>query len=400
MTLLLRYLLREHLRIFGLSLVGLTSIYLIVDFVEKVRKFVSYQADLRHVFWYFALKLPSILFQITPLAILMSSLLTLAILSRHNEITAMRSSGVSLYRVVIPFLAVAQAMSLLMLWANDAVIPGANQQAELVREMKIERRTPRAFFKGNEIWVRLGNQTLMRGDLAEVDTAGPVSVAKMISDSFVKTAKTVAGWLGAGAQENTPIFPLKLRGISLYRLNQDFSIQEVLIAKEILNEDGQWLLLSGMSRTLDADQSVKTTPFDRLPITLNQKPEDFRRMIGVSSEEMSLRDLSGYVERLHEDGYNPARYATDLFGRIAFPFVCVIMALIGISMSLMESGIRGKGLVKGVGYSLLIGFLYWATHSVALAFGRSGVLPPLLAGWSANVLFLSFAAYLFLHVRQ
>ena len=400
MTLLLRYLLREHLRIFGLSLVGLTSIYLIVDFVEKVRKFVSYQADLRHVFWYFALKLPSILFQITPLAILMSSLLTLAILSRHNEITAMRSSGVSLYRVVIPFLAVAQAMSLLMLWANDAVIPGANQQAELVREMKIERRTPRAFFKGNEIWVRLGNHTLMRGDLVEFDTAGPVSVAKMISDSFVKTGKTVAGWLGAGAQENLPIFPFKLRGISLYRLNQDFSTQDVLIAKEILNEDGQWLLLSGMSRTLDADQSVKTTPFDRLPITLNQKPEDFRRMIGVSSEEMSLRDLSGYVERLHEDGYNPARYATDLFGRIAFPFVCVIMALIGISMSLMESGIRGKGLVKGVGYSLLIGFLYWATHSVALAFGRSGVLPPLLAGWSANILFLSFAGYLFLHVRQ
>ena len=400
MTLLLRYLLREHLRMLGLALIGLTSIYLIVDFVEKVRKFVSYHAELRHVFWYFALKLPSILFQITPLAILMSSLLTLAILSRHHEITALRSSGVSLYRVVLPFLAVAQAMSLLMLWANDAVIPGANQQAELVREMNIERRTPRAFFKGNEIWVRLGNQTLMRGDLAEVDSAGPVSVIKMISDSFVKTGKTVRGWLGADLQENTPIFPLKLRGISLYRLNQDFSIQEVLIAKEILNDGGQWLLLSGMSRTLDSDQSVKTTTFDRLPITLNQKPEDFRRMIGASSEGMSLRDLSAYVDRLREDGYNPARYATDLFGRIAFPFVCIIMALIGISMSLMETGIRGKGLVKGVGYSLLVGFLYWATHSVALALGRSGVLPPLLAGWSANILFLSFAGYLFLHVRQ
>jgi lipopolysaccharide export system permease protein len=400
MTLLMRYLLSQHLRVVGVCLVGLTSIYLIVDFVEKVRKFVSYKAELHHILWYFALKLPSILFQITPLAVLMSSLLTLAILSRHNEITAMRSSGVSLYRVVIPFLAVAQAMTLLMLWANDAVIPGANQQAELVREMQIERRTPRAFFKGNEIWVRLGNQTLMRGDLAEEGSAKPVSIAKMISDSIANIGKVVRGWLGVGIPEITPAFPLKLKGISLYRLNPDFSIQEVLVAEEMRNEGGQWLLISGMSRTLGADESVETKPFDRLPVALNQKPEDFRRMLGVSSEGLSLHDLSAYVDRLREDGYNSARYATDLFGRISFPFVCVIMALIGTSMSLMETGIRGKGLVKGVGYSLLVGFLFWATHSVALALGRSGVLPPLLAGWSANILFLSFAGYLFLHVRQ
>ena len=228
----------------------------------------------------------------------------------------------------------------------------------------------------------------------------PVSITKMISDSIANIGKVVRGWLGAGIPEITPAFPFKLKGISLYRLNPDFSIQEVLIAEEMRNEGGQWLLVSGMSRTLGADESVKSTPFDRLPVTLNQKPEDFRRMLGVSSEGLSLHDLSAYVDRLGKDGYNSARYATDLFGRIAFPFVCVIMALIGTSMSLMETGVRGKGLVKGVGYSLLIGFLYWATHSVALALGRSGVLPPLLAGWSPNILFLSFAGYLFLHVRQ
>jgi lipopolysaccharide export system permease protein len=363
MTLLMRYLLRQHLRVLALCLVGLASVYVIVDFVEKIRKFANYQAELRHVGWYFALKLPSILFQITPLAVLMSCLLALAILSRNNEITAMRSSGISLYRVAIPFLVVSQLISLLLLWASDAVIPGANQQAELVREIQIERHSPRAFFQGNEIWVRLGNQTLMRGDLADD-------------------------------------FPLKLYGITLFRLNPDFSIIEVLMAKEMINEDGQWLLISGMRRTMGVDQMVQSDPFDRLPVMLNQKPEDFRRTLRVSSESLSLRDLAAYVQRLREDGYNPARYATDLFGRIAFPFVCVIMALIGSSMSLLESGSRSATLVKGVGYSLLIGFLYWATHSVALAFGRSGVFPPLLAGWSANLLFLSFAGYLFLRVRQ
>jgi len=160
------------------------------------------------------------------------------------------------------------------------------------------------------------------------------------------------------------------------------------------------VLVSGASRTFHANQLVRSQSFDRLPIQLNQKPEDFRRTVRIDSDALSLRELAAYVERLRQDGYNPARYATDLFGRTAFPFVCLIMALIGITMSLTETGSRGTGLVKGVGYSLLVAFLYWATHAGALAFGRSDVVPPLLAGWAANILFLSFAGYLFLRVRQ
>lgn len=363
MTLFMSYLLREHLRVFWPCLGGVAAVYLVVDFVEKIRKFVTYQAELRHILWYFVLKLPGILFQIMPLAVLMSTLLTLALLSRHNEITAMRSSGVSLYWVSVPFLVVAQVLSLLMLWASDSVIPSANQQAEMLREFRIEGRTPGAVFEGGEIWVRLSDQTLMKGDLPD---------------------------------DNAP----RIYGVSLYRLGPDFGIREIVFAKELLYENGGWVLISGVSRTFQGDQLVRSQPFDRLPLQLNQKPEDFRRTVRIDSDALSLKDLAAYVERLRHDGYNPARYATDLFGRTAFPFVCLIMALIGITMSLAETGTRSTGLVKGVGYSLLVGFLYWATHSVALAFGRSDVVPPLLAGWAANILFLSFAGYLFLRVRQ
>jgi lipopolysaccharide export system permease protein len=363
MTLLMSYLLREHLRVFLPCLGGVATVYLVVDFVEKIRRFVAYRAEFRHILWYFALKFPGILFQIMPLAVLMSTLLTIAILSRNNEITAMRSSGISLYWVSVPFLVVAQALSLLMLWAGDSVIPRANQQAEVLRESRIEGKTPGAVFHGSEIWIRLGDRTLMKGDLPD---------------------------------DNAP----RIYGISMYKLEQDFSIREILFAKELRYESGGWVLVSGVNLTFQDGQAVQSRPFDRLPIQLNQKPEDFRQTVRIDSDSLSLHALAAYVERLRLDGYNPARYATDLFGRTAFPFVCLIMALIGITMSLIETGSRGTGLVKGVGYSLLIAFLYWATHSVALAFGRSDVVPPLLAGWAANILFLSFAGYLFLRVRQ
>jgi lipopolysaccharide export system permease protein len=243
------------------------------------------------------------------------------------------------------------------------VIPSANQQAEALRETRIEGRNPRAVFQGSEIWVRLGDQTLMKGDLPD---------------------------------DNAP----RIYGVSLYRLGEDFSVKELVFAKELRYENEGWVLVSGVSRTFQSDLAVRSLSFDRLPVQLNQKPEDFRLTVRIDSDALSLKELAAYVERLRQDGYSPARYATDLFGRTAFPFVCLIMALIGITMSLTETGTRGTGLVKGVGYSLLVGFLYWATHSVALAFGRSGVVPPLLAGWTANILFLSFAGYLFLKVRQ
>src|SRR5207245_1483726 len=132
------------------------------------------------------------------------------------------------------------------------------------------------------------------------------------------------------------------------------------------------------SRTFQGNQAVRSQSFDRLPIQLNQKPEDFRRAIRIDSDALSLRELAAYVERLRQDGYNPARYATDLFGRTAFPFVCLIMALIGLTMSLMETGSRGTGLVRGVGYSLLVGVLYWSNHSVPRALGRSNVVPQII----------------------
>src|SRR5881397_3576131 len=97
MALLMTYLLREHLRVFATCLGGLAVVYLVVDFVEKIRKFVGYQAELRHILWYFVLKCPGILFQTTPLAALMSTPLTAAIRSRNNEITARRTSGISVY---------------------------------------------------------------------------------------------------------------------------------------------------------------------------------------------------------------------------------------------------------------------------------------------------------------
>ena len=94
------------------------------------------------------------------------------------------------------------------------------------------------------------------------------------------------------------------------------------------------------------------------------------------------------------------RLLTDYYGRVAFPLVTIVMVVVGIALSLRRSGVRGGSMAVGIGQAFIVGFCYWTTHSVAIALGRGGALAPMLAGWMANAVFLSFGLYLLLKVRH
>jgi lipopolysaccharide export system permease protein len=363
MTIIFRYILYEYSKIFFMCFAGLMTVYLVVDFFEKVRKFIRYDAELLTILGYFVLRTPSITFQIAPLAILMATLLALGMLSRNHEVTAMRSCGISLYRIASPFVAFSLAVSLLLFGISAWVMPYATAQAEYVKTAQIEKKSGLATFKADRPWIQIGDQTLMNIRAVEPDGT-------------------------------------TLRGISLYQLGPDFRLTEITEATEVRYGPDGWVLHKGVSRSLLPDGRLVTERFRTKPIRMSQTPEDFNTWASVESEEMTLPALRSYIDRLRKDGYSFVRMLTDYYGRIAFPFVCLVMTIVGIALSLRRSGVRGSGMAIGIGQALAIGFLYWTTHSIAIAFGHSGVLAPLMAGWIANLLFLSFGFYLFLKVRQ
>src|SRR5436309_1761826 len=133
MPILFCYLLREYGKIFTMCFSGLMTIYLVIDFFEKVRRFLRYDAAWLDVLTYLLLKAPAISFQITPLAILMATLLTFGLLSRGHEITAMRSRGISLLWITLPFITFATGISLLLLFFSSTVIPLAASKSEEIR---------------------------------------------------------------------------------------------------------------------------------------------------------------------------------------------------------------------------------------------------------------------------
>ncbi|HTL60830.1 MAG TPA: LPS export ABC transporter permease LptG [Nitrospira sp.] len=362
MPIIFRYLLREYAKIFLMCFSGLMTIYLVIDFFEKVRRFLSYDAQWIDVLSYFALKVPAISFQIIPLAVLMATLLTLGLLSRNNEITALRACGISLPWIASPFLSFAVAMTLVLLLFSSTVIPLASSKADEIRVIAIEKKPPSAVVKLPQPWTRVDADTLLH------------------VGSVARSGDTLAD-------------------VQLFHFDRDFRLIDMTEAREAHYVNGAWSLHSGFQRRFNRDGSVTVAEFGRKPIVLALIPSDFTGGLAGEPEMMTFRDIRQSRERLYQHGSQFARLLTDYYGRIAFPLVTVIMVLVGIALSLQRSGTRGGSMAVGIGQALLVGFLYWAAHSIAIAFGRGGALPPVVAGWLTNVLFTSYGLYLMLKLR-
>lgn len=363
MTILFRYILREYAKIFFMCLAGLMTIYMVVDFFEKVRRFLRYDSGVIPMLAYFALKIPAISFQVVPFAVLVATLLTLGLLSRNNEITALRSCGISLLWMTSPFLIFAGSVAVILLAFSSTIIPLASEKAEEVRMIQIEKKPVPLTLQAAQPWARIGADSLMR--INTIDLGG----------------KT-------------------LRGVRLYHFDRTFRLDQIIEAAEARYEADGWVLRNGNRRQFAPGNTVDLTLFTDQPADIPLVPDDFSTTLTGNSETMTFREIRNYIGRFQQEEVSFARLLTDYYGRVAFPFVTVIMVLVGVALGLRRSGVRGGSMAVGIGQAFIVGFCYWTTHSIAIALGRGGALAPMLAGWMANILFGSFGLYLLLKVRH
>ena len=190
-----------------------------------------------------------------------------------------------------------------------------------------------------------------------------------------------------------------LRNVRLYRLSPTFELQQIAEAQRAVYSPQGWVLEAGIRRSFRPDGAVSMSTFRSEPLPLAQIPDDFTTWLELDSETMTLSEIRAYVDRLQLNGALMPRLLTDYYGRIAFPCVTFIMVVVGIALSLRRTGVRGSGMAMGIGQAMAVGFFYWSTHSVAIALGRGGALSPMVAGWMANMVFLTFGCYLVVEGR-
>jgi lipopolysaccharide export system permease protein len=356
------YVFGKFSRVFLMCLLTVLTIYLVVDFFEKLRKFLKYDADFTVISSFFVYRIPEIAFLLAPLAALMASILTVGGLNRTREITAMRSCGLSFYQIAIPFFAFGAVVSVVALSLTAVFIPLANIKAEYVQSVLIQKKPEPLLFTPDRLWLRLGRNQLLQIDAVEEDGS-------------------------------------RLKGLHQYSLSEQFNLKEIVEGKRASFVNSEWIMEQVTERTFQEGEriQVKEVASQMLPLSLS--PEDFQNWLAQSPEHMSLYQLHDYIQRVTKDGQSPHRFLTEYWSRIAYSFVPLVMTLLGVSISFRTSGMRGVGVAKGLGQTLAIGFLFWAAHSIGIVLGRNGAVLPFIGSWIATAMFLMIGTNQFLRLK-
>ena len=355
-----RYVTREYLKILSLSLSSLILIYVVVLFFQKVNLFIKYQAPFYLVFEYVLYKVPEVAFQFTlPYAVLLSTLLTLGSLSRHSEITALKAGGISLYRITLPLFLTALMISFFSFLGNDYLVPFANRTTRYLLDVKVRKEQPTSSFKNYKIWYRSNHRIF---NIRLLDPKQKV-----------------------------------LKGFTLYQFDDHSLCIQRVDAREAKWMNGGWELHQGAIRDFGNDGSFKTTSFEKMPFPMEEKWESFQK-IERTPEEMSYGELRTYVQKIQSSGYDATRYLVDLYSKLSYPLLNLIMVLIGIPFALRTG--RSGGVALSIGISVLIALTYAVTFYVFLSFGKTGVLPPFLSSWIPTLLFGLSGVFTLMSVRQ
>ena len=358
MKLIDKYILREFLRFFLITCVTFIALYLIVDFFERIRMFLSNKATVVQMASYFLYSIPMIISMTLPAAILLSTLLTYSFLSKFSEITAMKANGISLHRIALPVLAVAVIIAVFLFFFTELVTPYSLQKTQYIVKVDVQKQKAMGFFKQNEIWYRSHN-----------------------------------------AIYNFKMFDVEkniLRGITINHLNPDFTLKMRIDAERAEWKNNSWVFFNLLVTTFDQNNTPFLEWSKEQVISIPEGPNDFK-IIQKDAEKMGYFELKRYVNKIRAEGYDVSRYMVDLQGKTAFPFVCLILVIIGMSFSVRSE--RSGGVMQSLALGIFIGFSYWIVHAFCMSLGRSGMLPAFLAAWASNLLFGGIAAYLFYRLR-
>ncbi len=357
-----RYILREFLLYLLLGLSTFVGMFLVVDLFEKIDTFIDHKARVVHVLTYYANSLPLIIIQTLPVAMLLGSILSLGQLRKFNEITAMQSSGLSPLRITRPLLIAALLITVGAYVVSEEFVPDAYQRQKHTMDVQIKKKHPKGARSQRDIfYMGRGGRVYIAREFRPARE----SMADLSIQSFASVD---------GKQRTTS----RVDAAAAYW------------------HDGHWQLQDGFARrflpdSLSAAGEVGAS-FRRYGDTrLEERPDEFAE-IESDPFNMNRRQLSEYIGRIRDSGARVTQYVTDYHLRAAFPLSNFIMVLLGSCLSLRI--MRGT-LALGFGLSISLGFAYYGFLRVGQALGYNGAVPPLLAAWLGNLVFLVIGALLF-----
>ena len=353
-----RYLVREYVAFMGIGLAVAAALFIVIDLVKTLDKYLRVKPPLVYILEHFAYRLPAALHDGLPVVMLVATIFLFLTLSRYHELTALKAAGVSLYRISAPVLGVGLLVAIGAGLFQELALPVLNERGDEVDRVKIRGQAPRHLQTRQRLWVRSADSRFYRVELLNPATND-------------------------------------LYGVTILELDRDFRLTGRLDARRAHWTAAGWELSDGAYREVGADGKVQTVPFGWTALDLKEEMDDFLR-IQKPVSAMSFWELRDYIMQLEAAGFQIRKYLVELYSKLSFPLVNLVMVLVAIPFALQSP--RG-GRLFGVGLAIMIMAGYLVVHYVALAFARADLLPPLIAAWTANVIFIGIGVSLLLRAR-
>jgi len=345
MLLLDRYIARECAKLLALCLVVFVGVYVVVDLFEKLARFLEAQVSPGLIVRYYLFRLPKILIEALPVAVLLACLLGLGGLAKNNEVLAMKMGHLGSLRIALPCIGVGLAASLFAWITVEYIAPPASERALNIERTQVRRLPAHRITRDSDIWYRAQDDRFVHISLIETQSG-------------------------------------LIRGMSIFELSPGFDLLRRIDAGEASWGPDGWSLRNGYQMELNKNP-IRITPFKELGLALKERPEEFAR-VARSPEEMSYAQLRAYIDRLVKSGVSATRYMVDLHAKVSTTLVSLIMAVLGASFGLRTGR---AGVMVWVAACIPMGFVYYVILVLGISLGRGGALPPLVAAWLPNVVF-------------
>ena len=303
---------------------------------------------------------PSLVYLIAPLAVMLAVLITFGLMEKSSELTAMKASGMSIYRAALPVIVLCALFAMGLFIFDQIYIPHTNREQEILRN-QIKGKPAQTYLQADRKWILGLNNEIYYYQLFDPDT-----------DHF--------------------------GGISVFEFDPNtFQLTRRIHAERAHWEEGlkKWVFETGWVRTLQGSSIQDYRTFDVATFNeLHEDPGYFKKEVKQSSE-MNYEELRRYIDDLQESGFDTVRLKVQLQKKIAFPLITLVMAVLAIPFATW--GRRG-GALAGVAVAIGIAIAYWVTAGIFEAMGSANQLPALMAAWAPDFIFAFAGGYLLLRV--
>ncbi|MCL4540407.1 MAG: LPS export ABC transporter permease LptG [Bacteroidetes bacterium] len=348
------YIIRQFISVILFSLLAFAAIFILVDLMEHLDNFLDHGVGLLLIARYYLVFTPEILTLITPVAVLLACLFTTGRMSNHNEITIIKSSGINIYRILLPYLMVSAIICAVMVYFNEWIVPLANHEK----------------FRIEKVFLQEHREGWWKYNIFMLDSRDRI-VSIGYYDDYNNTAERVS--VQDFADTNLTYL---IRRFDAANMSYDKTKQE-------------WILHRVIERTFEGDKETFKT-FATLPLKeISFTPADLKEK-ELNPKDMNFNQLKRFIELQKKSGNDVARYEVDYYSKVSFPFAAIIVIFFGVPLSARK---KRSGLALEFGISILVSFIYLLVIKISQVLGYDGLVSPLLTAWLANIAFLAAGMY-------